>query len=79
MLIWRAISIVGMLLLVVAYVANQRGVVSADSRRYLLANAVGAGMLAAYSAKIDEWVFVVLEAFWCFAAVWTLAQVKRTG
>jgi uncharacterized membrane protein len=76
---WRAISIVGMLLLVIAYVANQRGATSATSPRYLLANIVGAAMLAAYSAVIGEWVFVLLEGFWCGAAVWTLAQVKKSG
>jgi hypothetical protein len=33
--------------------------------RYLLANALGAGLLAAYSVAIGEWVFVALEGFWC--------------
>lgn len=78
-MLWRAISIVGMLLLVVAYVANQRGATSATSPRYLVANAVGAAMLAAYSAVIDEWVFVVLEGFWCLAAVVTLVKIKKNG
>jgi hypothetical protein len=77
-MMWRAISIVGMLLLVVAYVANQRGLIAATSRGYLIANALGAALLAAYSALIDEWVFVVLEGFWCGAALFTLANGPKS-
>jgi hypothetical protein len=71
-LVWRALSVAGLLCLVGAYLANQRGRCQATSRRYLLANAAGAGVLAAYSAVIGEWVFVALEGFWCVASLWAL-------
>ncbi len=76
---WRTVSITGMLLLVVAYLANQRGIWTADSRKYLWANAAGAALLTAYSATIGEWVFVVLEGFWCFAAFSGLARRSKVG
>ncbi len=72
---WRAVSIVGFLLLVGAYLCNQTGRCQADSRLYLGANTLGAGMLGAYSARIDEPVFVGLEAFWCLASLLALKRV----
>jgi hypothetical protein len=76
-MLWRAVSVVGLLLLVLAYLVNQAGRTSSDSRRYLLANALGAGLLTAYSAFIDEWVFVALEGFWCAASLWALRRPLR--
>jgi len=78
-LLWRCISVAGFLLLVGAYIANQRGYTVADSWRYLLANAVGAGVLAGYSAVIGEWVFVALEGFWCAASLVALARRRVTA
>jgi hypothetical protein len=68
------VSVVGLLLLVVAYLVNQTGRTRPTSPRYLAANALGSGMLAAYSALIDEWVFVALEGFWCLASLWALRR-----
>ena len=67
--LWRVVSVLGFLLLVGAYITNQAGRCSPRSGKYLLANILGAGMLAAYSAMIDEPVFVGLEGFWCLASV----------
>ena len=74
---WRVVSVVGMLCLVVAYLVNQRGACRADSRRYLYANALGSGLLTAYSAVIGEWVFVALEGFWCAASLWAMRSGPR--
>jgi len=75
--VWQVASIAGFLCLVGAYLVNQRGRCRPDSPRYLLANALGAGMLAAYSVAIGEWIFVALEGFWCLASVWAL-QTRRS-
>jgi hypothetical protein len=77
-LLWRVLSVAGFLALVGAYLVNQRGLCKATSRRYLLANAAGSGLLAAYSAVIGEWVFVALEGFWCVASTWAQwAELRR--
>ena len=73
---WRAASIAGFLMLVTAFLVNQNGRCRPDSRRYLGANALGAGLLAAYSGVIHEPVFVALEGFWSAASVWALLRVK---
>lgn len=74
---WRLTSVVGLLCLVVAYLVNQRGGCRADGAPYLGANALGAGLLAAYSAVIEEWVFLGLEGFWCAASLWAWARGSR--
>ena len=73
-LVWRVLSVAGFLFLVGAYVVNQRGRCPPTSRRYLFANVVGSGLLAAYSGVIREWVFVALEGFWCAASLWALVR-----
>ena len=74
---WRVASIAGFVLLVGAYLVNQRGRCRPDSTRYLLSNAAGAGLLAAYSVVIGEWVFFALEGFWCAASLWALQARGR--
>jgi hypothetical protein len=76
-LIWKLLSVVGFLCLVSAYLINQKGLCSQKGWRYLWANAVGAGLLASYSARIDEPVFVGLEGFWCLASLWQWLQVRN--
>jgi hypothetical protein len=75
--VMNVLSVLGFLLLVVAYLLNQRRVWQPESIAYLGANFVGAGLLAAYSLWIREWVFVGLEGFW--SAVSLLALVRSRG
>jgi hypothetical protein len=75
-LAWRAASVTGFLMLVTAFLVNATGRCRPDSRRYLGANALGAGLLAAYSAVIDEPVFVALEGFWSAASVWAFLRAR---
>lgn len=79
--LWKVVSVVGFLLLVGAYLVNQTGRCPPDSMRYLGANTLGAGMLAAYSARIDEPVFVGLEGFWCLASLvaWVRSGRRSTA
>jgi hypothetical protein len=72
--VWTVVSVTGFLLLVGAYLVNQRGRCTPTSHRYLAANALGAGLLASYSASINEPIFVVLEGFWCVASLLALRR-----
>ena len=78
-LLMKGGSVVGFLLLVVAYLMNQRGRLAADGAVYLGLNASGAFLLAAYSVHIREWVFVGLEGFWCLASLYAWGRVRREG
>ncbi len=74
--VMHVLSVVGMLLLVFAFVLNQRGKCTATSKTYLLMNGVGSLFLTVYSIYIWQWVFAVLEGFWCFVSFQPLAKRK---
>jgi hypothetical protein len=78
-LAWSLASAAGLVCLIAAYLTNQAGRCRTDGPAYLLANAVGAGTLAAYSLVIDQPVFVALEGFWCAASLVALARRNRPG
>ena len=76
-LAWHTASVAGFVMLVTSYLVNQTGRCRPDSPRYLTANTVGAGLLAAYSWHIGELVFVGLEGFWCVASAFALRRRLR--
>ncbi|MCB9899533.1 MAG: hypothetical protein H6825_16120 [Planctomycetes bacterium] len=78
-LAWTVASVAGFVLLVSSYLVNQAGRCRPDSLRYLSANTLGAGLLAAYSWRIGEFVFVGLEGFWCVASAFALRRMLRRG
>lgn len=75
-LIWKSLSVAGFLALVIAYLVNQTGRCLPTSRGYLLANTLGAAVLAGYSARIDEPVFVALEVFWSLSSLVALLRAR---
>ncbi len=72
--VMHALSVAGMLLLVIAFILNQRGKLLATSKTYLLMNGVGSLFLTVYSIYIWQWVFAVLEGFWCFVSFQPLTR-----
>jgi hypothetical protein len=64
---WLAIqlvSVLGSLLVLVAYVASQFGWLSAKGLAYAFANIVGSGILAVVAALEAQWGFLLLEGAW---------------
>jgi hypothetical protein len=81
---WSAIqlvSVLGSLLVLLAYVANQLGWLNAKGLAYALANIVGSGILAVIATLEAQWGFLLLEAAWAsvslVAAVGQRAKPKR--
>jgi hypothetical protein len=73
----QLVQILGALLILAAFVLAQLGVLDQRSDRYLVANLVGASVLA-----LDAWLesqlgFFVLEAAWAIVAGWALARRGR--
>jgi hypothetical protein len=66
----------GVALLLVGFVLNGIGVLTARDRRYLLLNAVGAGLACWASVLLAFVPFVVLEGTWCLAAAAGLARAS---
>jgi hypothetical protein len=69
------VSVLGSLLVLVAYVASQFGWLSAKGLRYAFANIVGSGILAVVAALEAQWGFLLLEGAW--ASVSLVAVVRH--
>ena len=67
----------GVLLLLLAFVLNATGRLTATSRRYHAMNAIGAALACAASWMIDFVPFVVLEGSWCLAALVALGTAQN--
>ncbi|MDH3497221.1 MAG: hypothetical protein OER21_10680 [Gemmatimonadota bacterium] len=74
----QAISLVGAVLILGAFLALQRGWWSPAQRRYLWANLVGAGLLTGVAVWDRRLGFIVLEATWAAIAGWSLLR-RRAG
>ncbi|MBD0354175.1 MAG: hypothetical protein ICV58_03250 [Rubrobacteraceae bacterium] len=71
----QVVSVLGSLLVLLAYVANQLGWLRATGIGYAFANIVGSGTLAVIAALEEQWGFLLLEAAW--ASVSLVAVVGR--
>lgn len=58
----------GAALILVAFVANEFGKLTARSLAYDLLNLAGAGFLLWYGVALAAWPFVVLNAIWALVA-----------
>jgi len=71
------IQIIGAILILVPFVASQRGVMSAGSLTYLWLNLLGAMTLAVLAAIGNDWGFLLLEGVWAAVSAWTLIERAR--
>lgn len=68
------IGTLGVSILLIAFVLNQRRTISEHSRSFLAMNLVGA-LMCAYSAWLVRFMpFFVLETVWGMVAAWGLAR-----
>jgi hypothetical protein len=73
----QIVSVVGSLLILLAYTANQTGRMSAEQVTYSLVNLVGAGILAVVAAIEEQWGFLLLESVWTIVSVAALVRARR--
>ena len=71
----QIVSVLGSLLVLVAYVANQFGWLKAKGLAYAFANIVGSGLLAVIATLEAQWGFLLLEGAW--ASVSLVAAVRQ--
>jgi hypothetical protein len=71
----QIVSVLGSLLVLLAYVANQLGWLRATGLGYAFANMAGSGILAVIATLEGQWGFPLLEAAW--ASVSLVAVVGR--
>ena len=68
-MIHQIVSLVGAFLILAAYVANQRGILSPRNRLYSLLNLVGSLLLLCVAIIDDRWGFILLETSWALASL----------
>lgn len=75
----QAIQLIGALIVLSGFIANQRFGLSSDSVWFLLANAVGTTILAIVAGVNGDLGFLLLEGVWAIVSFVSLARVLRTG
>jgi len=68
----QVIQIIGALIILGAFAANQLGEMPTDSRLYLLLNLVGSVILAILAVIEGQLGFILLEAVWAGVSAWSL-------
>jgi hypothetical protein len=68
----QVIQIIGALVILAAFAANQLGELTTDSRLYLLLNLVGSAVLAVLAVVEGQIGFVLLESVWAVVSAWSL-------
>jgi CBS-domain-containing membrane protein len=72
-------QIAGAVLILIAFMAAQRGTMSPHSAVYLSLNLVGSIVLTGVALHGEDWGFLLLEVVWAAVSAWGLVQVMRGG
>ena len=73
----QLIQILGSLLVLAAFAAAQRDLLSTESRAYLTLNLIGSSVLTVLAAHEEQWGFFLLEACWAVVSGWGLVASLR--
>jgi hypothetical protein len=75
----QVFQIGGAVLILVAFMAAQRGSMSPHSVVYLVLNLIGSVILTGVALHGEDWGFLLLEVVWAVVSAWGLVQVLRGG
>jgi hypothetical protein len=70
----QLVQVLASLLILIAFIAAQRGWLATTSRPYLMLNLVGASVLAVLAGHERQLGFLLLEVCWALAAGYTLLR-----
>ena len=71
------IQIVGAVLILIGFIAAQRGAMSPQSVAYLVLNLIGSTILAVLAAMDSDWGFLLLETVWAIVSAGALIELAR--
>ena len=70
----QIISVVGALMILAAYGANQLGFLGPERRSYSVLNLIGSAVLAIVALNESQWGFLLLEGIWALVSAWSLVR-----
>ena len=70
----QLVQLLASLLVLMAFLAGQRGLLAPTSRTFLALNLAGSAVLAVLAARGGQWGFLLLEAVWALVSAWGLAR-----
>lgn len=73
----QIVSVIGSLLILSAYTANQSGRMASASVAYSAVNVLGAGILAVVALLEEQWGFLLLEGVWTLVSLAALVRAWR--
>lgn len=73
----QIISVVGALLILIPFAANQVDRLNRDSFVYQLMNLLGSGTLAVIAVFERQYGFLLLEGTWALVSLWGMVSVLR--
>lgn len=74
---YQIVSLVGAIMILSAYAANQRGLLGPQHRLYSALNLVGS-LLLGWVAIVDQrWGFILLEGLWAIVSIGPLIRPPR--
>ena len=71
------LGILGAALVLLGFVGNRLRYWQADSRAYIVINAVGSLILIVYSVLIDSYPFIILNAVWLLFSINDVFRKRR--
>ncbi len=71
------LQIAGAILILIAFIAAQRGAMSPQATSYLVLNFIGSALLAYLAWHDEDWGFLLLETVWAIVSAWGLIQTRR--
>ena len=73
----QAVSVLGALVILGAFVGNQFGWVRPTQLSYAIANLVGAGILMVVAVVDQQVGFIILQGAWALVSLWGIGAILR--
>jgi hypothetical protein len=70
----QAVSVIGSIIILAAFVAGQRGWLDVHRRSYASLNLIGSLVLAAIAAIEEQWGFLLLEGVWALVSAYSVIR-----